>query len=145
VSRTLPDPKPRRFAAPVPSTEGVVGYEVGRGVDVAFCTPDRDHLDNLTGWPDFRLIPTKALARAWRRSIERRSSQVLSYGNNAGHPRLRAAIASMLSATRGLVVDQSPVLVTRGTQGVLAAIAHALLRPGDVVAVESRATGARGR
>src|SRR5215813_3366692 len=43
----------------------------------------------------------------------------------------------MLSATRGIAVDASRVLVTRGTQGALTVIAHGLLRPGDVVAVEN--------
>src|SRR5262245_54243727 len=138
VSQTLPDPRPRRFAAPVfPADEGADAFELGPDADVTFCTPDRDHLYNLTGWPDSRLVPIKALARAWRRAVERRTSQVLSYGDNAGHPRLRAALAHMLSATRGLVVDQSRVLVTRGTQGAIATIAHGLFRPGDVVAVEN--------
>jgi GntR family transcriptional regulator/MocR family aminotransferase len=138
VSTMLPDPRPRRFGAiPGPTDDCADAFELGPVRDVVCCSGDRDHLYNLTGWPDFRLVPTKALARAWRRSIERRSSQVLSYGDSAGHPRLRAALASMLSATRGLVVDASRVLVTRGTQGALAVITHALLRPGDVVAVEN--------
>src|SRR5205807_389280 len=83
------------------------------------------------------LVPTQALARAWRRSIERRGRHVLSYGPAGGHPRLRAALASMLSAARGLAIDASHVLVTRGTQGALAVIAHGLIRPGDVVAIEN--------
>jgi len=43
----------------------------------------------------------------------------------------------MLSAARGLAIDASHVLVTRGTQGALAVIAHGLIRPGDVVAFEN--------
>jgi GntR family transcriptional regulator/MocR family aminotransferase len=42
----------------------------------------------------------------------------------------------MLSATRGLAVDPDAVLVTRGSQMALALTARALVRPGDVVAVE---------
>jgi GntR family transcriptional regulator/MocR family aminotransferase len=42
----------------------------------------------------------------------------------------------MLSATRGLALDESRLLITRGTQGALAVIAHGLVRPGDVVACE---------
>jgi len=138
VSTTLPDPRPRRFAAPAgPVHDTADAFDLGPAVEVEFCGPDRDHLYNLTGWPDSRLVPTKALARAWRRAIERRASHVLSYGDNAGHPRLCAALANMLSATRGLAIDQSRVLVTRGTQGAIATIAHALVRPGDVVAVEN--------
>ena len=62
---------------------------------------------------------------------------MLAYGPPEGHPRLRAALAGMLSATRGLVIDESRLLITRGTQGAFAVIAHGLLRPGDVVAVEN--------
>src|SRR5262249_23772579 len=138
VSNPLPDPRPRRFAAPArPVDDAADAFDLGPAMEVDFCTSDRDHLYNLTGWPDSRLVPAKALARAWRRAIERRASHVLSYGDNAGQPRLRAALASMLSATRGLAIDQSRVLVTRGTQGAIATIAHALFRPGDVVAVEN--------
>src|SRR5262249_49895066 len=100
------------------------------------CPSPRGAPFNLTGWPDLRLVPTTALARAWRRAIEGRGRQALAYGRSQGHPRLRAAIVSMLNATRGLALTESRVLITRGTQGALAVIAHGLLRPGDVVAVE---------
>src|SRR5262245_51752243 len=137
VSATLPDPRPRRFAARGGYADGGVdAFELGPDPEVAVCAPQRDDHYNLTGWPDSRLVPTKALARAWRRVIERRRGQVLSYRDAAGHPRLRAALAHMLSSTRGLAVDESRVLVTRGTQGAIATIAHGLFRPGDVVAVE---------
>jgi GntR family transcriptional regulator / MocR family aminotransferase len=139
VSKTLPEPRPRRFA----STTGADGpetpmaFELGAGVTVAQCPSGLPAIYNLAGWPDLRLVPIKPLARAWRRSIERHGRQTLSYSGAEGHPRLRAALASMLSATRGLAVDASRVLITRGTQGALTVIAHALLRPGDVVAVEN--------
>ena len=138
VAQTLPEPRPRRFApaAHANSTEPRQTFELGPGIVVDRCPSGEAAAFNLCGWPDLRLVPTKSLARAWRRAIEARSRQGLSYGQPEGHPRLRAALASMLSATRGLVLDESHVLVTRGTQGALAVIAHALFRPGDVVAVE---------
>jgi GntR family transcriptional regulator / MocR family aminotransferase len=139
VAMTLPDPRPRPFsAAPEASVaDSSVAYELGPGIAVARCGTNLPGAYNLTGLPDLRLVPTKALARAWRRSIERRSREVLAYGPPEGHPRLRAALAGMLSATRGLVIDESRLLITRGTQGAFAVIAHGLLRPGDVVAIEN--------
>jgi GntR family transcriptional regulator/MocR family aminotransferase len=139
VSKTLPDPRPRRFAAAVAAsvTDDPAAFELGPGIVVERCFTSQPVAYNLTGWPDLRLVPTKALARAWRRAIERRSRQALAYGPPEGHPRLRAALACMLSATRGLAVDESRLLITRGTQGALAVIAHALVKPGDVVAVEN--------
>ena len=139
VSRTLPDPRPRRFATVIGSgaTGDVEPFDLGPGIHVERCPSGLSTTYNLAGWPDLRLVPTKAIARAWRRSIERRTRQVLSYGPAGGHPRLRAALASMLSATRGLAIDESRLLVTRGTQGALAVIAHGVLRPDDVVAMEN--------
>lgn len=139
VARTLPDPRPRPFAAvtrPI-AVDGSDAFPLGPGIAVERCPSGLSTTFNLAGWPDLRLVPTKAIARAWRRSIERRGRQVLSYGPAGGHPRLRAALAAMLSATRGLAIDESQLLVTRGTQGALAVIAHGLLRPGDIVAVEN--------
>jgi GntR family transcriptional regulator/MocR family aminotransferase len=139
VSKSLPDPRPRRFARVVTEAGAAAAdaFELRPGIVADQCPSGLPATYNLTGWPDLRLLPTKALARAWRRSIERQSRRVLSYGEPAGHPRLRAALASMLSATRGLVVDEDRLLITRGTQGALAVIAHGLLAAGDVVAVES--------
>jgi len=138
VSAMLPDPRPRRFAPIVQTIEAglSLSFDLAPGVDVTQCASAVGATFNLTGWPDLRLVPTTALARAWRRAIEGRGRQALAYGTPQGHPRLRVAIASMLNATRGLALSESRVLITRGTQGALAVIAHGLLRPGDVVAVE---------
>src|SRR5438067_793875 len=91
VSRVLPDPRPRRFAAAAdPDGSGDSdAFELGAGVAVDVCPSGLAATYNLAGWPDLRLVPTQALARAWRRSIERRGRHVLSYGPAGGHPRLR--------------------------------------------------------
>jgi GntR family transcriptional regulator / MocR family aminotransferase len=139
ISKPLPDPTPRRFAAMTggDAVEPAAAFELGAGVTVPQCPSGLQAVYNLAGWPDLRLVPTTALARAWRRAVERHGRETLSYSGAQGHPRLRTALAAMLSATRGLAVDASRVLVTRGTQGALTVIAHALLRPGDAVAVEN--------
>jgi GntR family transcriptional regulator/MocR family aminotransferase len=138
ISKTLPDPRPRRFASTTggDGVETSEAFELGAGVTVAQCPSGLPAVYNLGGWPDLRLVPTKPLARAWRRSIERQGRRALSYGGPDGHPRLRTALAAMLRDSRGLAVDPSRLLITRGTQGALTVIAHAILRPGDVVAVE---------
>lgn len=89
------------------------------------------------GCPDLRLFPGMALARAYRRVLRQQSRHVLSYAAPAGHPRLRAAIAAMLAARRGLVITPDNVLITRGSQMALHLIGRALCAPGDIVAVES--------
>jgi GntR family transcriptional regulator / MocR family aminotransferase len=77
------------------------------------------------------------LARAYRRALRKSGGALLGYANPEGHPRLRLAIAAMLSAARGLAVSAEHIFVTRGSQMALALTARALLRPGDCVAVEA--------
>lgn len=86
--------------------------------------------------PDVRLVPADAIGRAYRRALRSHGPALLSYGDPAGLPRLRFALAAMLSETRGLAVPPDAILLTRGSQMALALTAHALVRPGDAVAVE---------
>lgn len=98
---------------------------------------------SLSHMPDPRLAPHVALARAYRRALRRNATEVLDYANRSGtgvtfgHPRLRDAVAAMLSRTRGLAVAATSVLCTSGSQMALYLAALALVEPGDVIAVES--------
>jgi len=58
------------------------------------------------------------------------------YGEPAGLPALRAAIAGHLGVSRGVAVTPGQVTVTSGTQQALDLIARVLLVPGERVAVE---------
>ncbi len=111
----------------------------------------RDLLDLEGGIPDLRLVPVAELARAYRRALRRPG--ILGYADPRGQERLRVAIGAMLRSTRGLDPDPERLIVTRGAQLAIALTARALVRPGDVVAVEElgyaaaweafRAAGAR--
>ncbi len=143
VSTDLPDPKPRRFAAPrtplggasgsanrvgydlLPAPEPELPYDVPRGS--LLLAPSR---------PDVRLVPGDLIGRAYRRAIRQPGGTLLTYAPPEGHPRLRAALATMLASTRGLASTAEQVCVTRGSQMAFLLLARALLRPGDVVAVE---------
>lgn len=89
-----------------------------------------------SGTPDLRLLPVDAMARAYRRALRMCRNEVLGYGDPQGQVRLRGALASMLTATRGLTVASSDILVTRGAQMAIDLVARILLRPKDVIAVE---------
>jgi GntR family transcriptional regulator / MocR family aminotransferase len=85
---------------------------------------------------------------AWRRAW-RAASHVppMVRPNRAGLPEYRAAVAEHLLRHRGLRVgDIDVVLATAGTSTAVAELGRAVLRPGDVVAVEEpgyqRAVGA---
>jgi GntR family transcriptional regulator/MocR family aminotransferase len=92
--------------------------------------------DFRTGLPDGSLFPHKT----WRRLIARalRSDGVAAgvYGEPAGHPRLREAIARHIGVSRGMAVSVDDVTVTSGTQQALDVVSRVLLAPNDLVAVE---------
>jgi GntR family transcriptional regulator/MocR family aminotransferase len=122
--------EPRTVAAQPP------GFDVARVTHVTLSRTYPAHVLRLFGGlPDLRLLPRDALARAQRR-VMRRHFEALSYGDGAGHPQLRAAIAGMLRETRALSVGPDDIFVTRGSQMALALIAQCLLGPDDTVAVE---------
>jgi GntR family transcriptional regulator/MocR family aminotransferase len=140
VARAIPDERGRPFSRRL-SKRAMVPP------DLSFALPDapaayrplvlpRGTLNLSNGAPDVRLVPSRTIGRAYRRVLALRGAELLGYGDPEGHPALRAALASMLASTRGLSVTADDVLVTRGSQMALTLAARALIRPGDVVAVE---------
>lgn len=98
---------------------------------------DGDLLKVATGNPDPRLLPSAALAQAYRRALTLNRGAALAVDDPQGHPRLREELARMLASSRGLVASAERILVTRGSQMTLVLVAQALLGPGDTVAVEA--------
>jgi GntR family transcriptional regulator/MocR family aminotransferase len=81
----------------------------------------------------------------WRRLLERAWRQLppaqLNYGDPAGMPQLRAAIADHLRAARGAQCHAGQVIITDGTQASLDLIARAFADVGDKVWIESPGYG----
>jgi len=113
------------FALPEPPTAFRLPANLKRGT-----------LNLSNGAPDVRLVPARAIGRAYRRVLGLRGAELLAYSEPEGHIGLRTALASMLASTRRLPVGPEDVLITRGSQMALTLVARALLRPGDTVAVE---------
>lgn len=141
VSSSLPDPAPKRFARPVRQSKlraSQMPVELRPGPDVREWRPyPKGALVMGGGIPDVRLLPVDLLARAYRRTLRVQGQAVLSHGDPRGHVKLRAALAMMLSATRGLATTPDDLVITRGSQMAFDLLARALLRPGDAVAVEN--------
>ncbi|HTJ82502.1 MAG TPA: PLP-dependent aminotransferase family protein, partial [Polyangiaceae bacterium] len=144
VSRELPASRAARSpalaanprATAVPSREHA-GFDLGAAPPaLATSAPPRGTIALYGGVPDLSMVPTRALARAYRRALASTRSP-LGYGDPAGEPRLRAALAEMASRSRGVAASAEDVLVTRGSQMALYLAARTLLRPGDAVAVEA--------
>jgi len=117
-----------------------MGFDLAGETPAAAVAPQRRLLEVASGVPDPRLLPGAALARNYRRAL----TQGRAYGaaDPQGHPRLRAALAHLLSRGRGVPTTEAQVLVTRGTQMALVLVSQALFSPGEAVAVE--AMGGRG-
>jgi GntR family transcriptional regulator/MocR family aminotransferase len=155
VSRQLPEMRPARAAAAEAPAPLTAGFDLRRGGEPLLVGSLPKGVLSLSGGiPDRRLAPAVALARAYRRALRGRGGHaLLDYGDAMGHGRLRAALRSMLAATRGVRAGEDSLMVTRGSQHALDLVARTLIAPGDVVAVEAlgyppawqalRAAGAR--
>jgi GntR family transcriptional regulator/MocR family aminotransferase len=138
VSRELPDQPAQKFAPPAQASK--VGFELPPvGERLAWGgVLARGQISLAGGMPDMRLAPAIALARAYRRALRGvQARALLDYGEPQGLPRLRRALADMLAATRGVPATPESIVITRGSQMAVYLAAHALLRPGDAVAVEA--------
>jgi GntR family transcriptional regulator/MocR family aminotransferase len=86
--------------------------------------------------PDARLFPYDTWRRLLGRELHAGEVGDGAYGDPAGHPGLRAAIAAHLGASRGMRVRAEDITITNGTQQAVDLITRVLVDPGDQVAVE---------
>jgi GntR family transcriptional regulator / MocR family aminotransferase len=90
-------------------------------------------LDLRPGSVDPSLFPVAA----WRRCMLRALDWALGpYGDPAGTPELRTALASWVTRSRGVTATADEVVVTSGSGHAIDLIARVLLDPDAVVAVE---------
>jgi GntR family transcriptional regulator / MocR family aminotransferase len=92
--------------------------------------------DFRTGIPDRSLFPQTVWRRLLARTLRASCETVGPYGDPAGHPDLRAAIARHVGISRGVIVSPDDVTVTNGAQQALDITGRILLGQGDRIAVE---------
>jgi GntR family transcriptional regulator/MocR family aminotransferase len=81
-------------------------------------------------------FPVEVWGRLARRRWSRSGLRSLDYGDIAGYPPLREAIAAYLQRSRGVICDPSQVLVVHGSQQALDLATRVVLDPGDFVWME---------
>jgi len=94
-----------------------------RGADKVF--------DFTLGNPEIE--PPPAVLAAARRVLDSDAPHLHAYMPNAGHPRVREAVATRLRQATGLPYTASHVLMTVGAGAALNTVLKALLDPGDEV------------
>ena len=105
---------------------------------LGFTAPMKGTLYFDDGLPDTRLAPIGILARAYRRPLLGAVKiNRLSYGDLRGSLRLRQAVATMPHLDRGLGCGTDNICLVRGSQMGIYLAARVLVKPGDVVAMES--------
>lgn len=87
------------------------------------------------GVPNPETFPAERIAEVAAKVVRERRAVSLQYGPTRGLPRLCQSIAAITRA-RGVDCTADDVLTTTGSQQALDLIAHTILDPGDVVAVE---------
>ena len=95
-----------------------------------------------TGEPALDLFPARLWARLYGRRARRSTGALLGYGTDAGHRPLRSAIATYVSAARGVRATADQVVLVRGTQQGVHLATRVLLQAGDLAWVEDPGYGA---
>jgi GntR family transcriptional regulator / MocR family aminotransferase len=90
----------------------------------------------FTGFGDPRRFPVDDFYKAIKDVMHRDGIAALGLDDPHGYPPLRTTIAHVL-ASQGVQAHPENVLITSGSQQALGLIAQILLKPGDVVLVES--------
>lgn len=98
----------------------------------------------VTALPALDAFPMAHWARLSARHLRGARGQVMGYGQPKGLLALRRAIATHLSALKGIRCHEEQIFITCGAQHGFALIGHLLLNPGDRVWMENPgASGAR--
>ncbi|HEY0372100.1 MAG TPA: PLP-dependent aminotransferase family protein [Thermoanaerobaculia bacterium] len=87
------------------------------------------------GVPNPETFPAESIAEIAAQVVRERRTVALQYGPTRGLASLCVSIAE-ICRTRGIDCTANDVIVTTGSQQALDLIAHTILDPGDVVAVE---------
>ena len=95
-----------------------------------------DLISFASGIGDAHLFPAEDFRKVLQTVMRRDGIAALDYGEPNGHAPLRETITHIL-ASQGLQTRSENVLITAGSQQALSLVSQLLLKPGDVILVES--------
>lgn len=144
VSPELPDeaiaaPRPRelpRRPAPPAGREPPRLSAWARALPTPPPPPSALPYDFPVGVPAADAFPWDLWRQLLARHLRAATPALLRYGDAAGLPALRAAVATSLGRTRAVRASPEQVVITAGTVQGLDLLARLLVEPGDLVALE---------
>jgi GntR family transcriptional regulator / MocR family aminotransferase len=89
-----------------------------------------------SGISDTRQFPADEFRKVLQTIMRRDGIEALGYGERNGYAPLREGIAHIL-ASQGLQARPENVLITAGSQQAISLVSQVILKPGDVILVES--------
>src|SRR5512147_1726495 len=95
-----------------------------------------DPINFASGIGDANLFPAEDFRKVLQTVMRRDGIAALDYGERNGHGPLRESITHIL-ASQGLQTRSENILITAGSQQALSLVSQLLLKPGDVILVES--------
>jgi GntR family transcriptional regulator/MocR family aminotransferase len=131
----------------VPGTTGPRRFRADRPGRTLFARPTGDaftalraapaRFDLSPGVPDLAAFPRTGWLRTERAVFDELTPDAFGYGDPAGTPRLRQAVAGWLARFRGITADPDEIVIVAGVAQALALLARVLTRRGpDRIAVE---------
>jgi len=140
VARELPDDLPQ---PPIPSRKPSATHPAlsSRGAALASTLPTSRRLGGpprafRLGAPAVDLFPRRLWSQLVRRCLRAMPAAGLDYGDPAGLPALRQAIAAHVGPARGTRCDADQVFIVAGAARGLDLLCRMLLDPGDLVWLE---------
>lgn len=94
---------------------------------------DSDLVDFRTGVPLLQKIPWEALARSFRRVLQKVSPRCWGYGTPEGTPVLQEAIVRYLARSRGIACSPEDIVITNGAAEALCITTLLLAREGKTL------------
>lgn len=109
------------------------GQRVVRG---GGCHDPREAVGFTAGFPDLSQFPLNIWKQLTARRLRTTRKSLLGYGDPAGEPELRQAIARYLAESRGVRCSMEQVLVLTSSQQAIQLVAAMLTDSGDRVCIE---------
>jgi GntR family transcriptional regulator / MocR family aminotransferase len=88
------------------------------------------------GIGDSHIYPARDFRKVIQSVLRQDSAEALNYGELSGYAPLRSTIAHVL-ASQGIQAQPEKILITAGSQQAISLVSQLLLKPGDVILVES--------